>query len=504
MNTDALPTRQARNPMEKPMPHFRRLCLALSMAAGLAACAVGPDYQKPASDPGAAFANAASAEFKADGVEGAWWKQFRDPRLIRLIELAARNNRDLKAAEANLRQARALFLDAGLNLLPHVNTHANYTSQLRSASALNHRQFVPRDLKLYNVGFDTFWEVDIWGHIRRDVEAREADVEAIEADRRDLLVSVVSEVARNYFQLRGHQNQMAVARRNAQNQESTVALTEARQKAGAGTEFDTARAKAQLSTTLATIPPIENLIRQDAHRISVLTGQLPAALAKELLEAAPLPPLPELVRIGRPADLLRRRPDIRAAERDLAAATSRIGVATAELFPKVTFVGSFSLESSSFAGLGAAGSGANSFGPRISWPGLDLAQVAARIQAADARAEASLAEYEQTVLNALEETENALVAYDQVRQRRALLAQAAAQSQRAYQLAHVRFDEGVENFLNLLDTEKRLLEDQREYAQSETATATALVALYKALGGGWEVFGSPESAAPSLARAFSP
>lgn len=478
--------------------------LSLFLGVSLTGCAVGPDYREPVADAGSAFANAVEPAFKASGVEGAWWRQFRDAKLTRLIELAVRNNRDLKTAEASLREARALFLEAGLNLLPHVNTHGYYTSQHRSLDALNRRNFVPRDLKLYNIGFDTFWEVDIWGRIRRDVEGREAEIEAAEADRRDLLVSVVSEVARNYFELRGHQNQMAVARKNAENQRFTVELTEARLEAGVGTEFDTARAKAQLDTTLATIPPIDSLIRQDVHRISVLTGQLPAALNAELLEPAPLPHPPEIVKIGRPADLLRRRPDIRAAERTLAAATSRIGVATGDLFPKVTFVGSFNLESSSFTGLGAAGSGAYSFGPRITWAALDLGQVYARIKAAGARAEASLAQYEQSVLNALEETENALVVYGRVRQRQALLASAAAESLKAYQLAHLRFDEGVENFLNVLDTERRLLEDQREYAQSETATASALVALYKALGGGWEVFAAAGDTPSPVEQAFAP
>jgi multidrug efflux system outer membrane protein len=483
--------------------HPRRWSPVL-LALSLAACAVGPDYQKPATDAGKSFENADQPEFKADGVESAWWKQFGDPKLSRLVELAVRNNWDLKTAEANLREARALFLEAGLELLPHVNAHGNYTSTRRSLDALNRRDFVPRDLKLYNVGFDAFWEVDIFGRLRRGVEAREAEIEAAEADRRDLIVSLVSEVARNYFELRGHQYQLAVARKNAENQAATLNLTRERLEAGIGTELDTARAKAQLDTTLATIPPIDSLIRQDIHRISVLTGQLPAALTAELLVPAPLPRAPELVHIGQPSDLLRRRPDIRAAERVLAGATSLIGVATADLFPRVTFVGTLALESSSFTGLGAAASEAYNFGPRITWAAFDLGQVYARIKAADARAEASLAQYEQTVLNALEETENALVIYNRARARQALLAQAADASQKAHQLAHMRFDDGVENFLTVLDAELRLLEDQRQLAQSETATATAVVALYKALGGGWEVFVPPEDKPRPIEQAFAP
>ena len=487
-----------------PLFPSRRLAL-LCATLCLAGCMVGPDYQKPPTEPGQTFANAAQPEFKTGGIEGAWWKQFKDARLTRLIELAIANNRDLRAAEANLRQARALFLDAGLDLLPHITGHANYTEQRRSFAALNRRNFVPRDLNLYNTGFDAFWEIDIFGRIRRNMQAREAEIESAEAERRSVIISVVSEVARNYFELRGHQNQLSVAQKNAENQQHTLDLTQERLDAGIGTELDTSRAKAQLDTTLATIPPIDSLIHQDIHRIGVLTGQLPAALAAELLPPAPLPNLPELVRIGKPAELLRRRPDIRSAERDLAAATASIGVATADLFPRVSFNGTFALESQSLAGLGAAGSDAYVFGPRISWAALNLGQVYARIRAADAGAESTLAQYEQTVLNALEETENTLVNYNRIRARQALLASAAAESLKAYQLVHLRFDDGVEDFLNVLDTERRLLEDQRQLAQSQTATATSLVALYKALGGGWEEFGAPpEGELKEVERMFTP
>jgi multidrug efflux system outer membrane protein len=487
----------------RPSRRLRPLLPAL-LALQLAACAVGPDYEKPATDAGPAFANADLPEFRASGVESAWWKQFDNPQLSRLIELAVRNNRDLRTAEANLREARALFLEAGLDLLPHVTTHAAYATQRRSLDALNRRNFVPRDLKLYNVGFDAFWEVDLFGRLRRNTEARAAEIESAEAERRDLIVSVVSEVARNYFELRGHQNQLQVARKNAENQTRTLELTQARLEAGRGTELDTSRAKAQLDTTLASIPPIESLIRQDIHRIGVLTGQLPAALVGELSTPAPLPKIPDLVRIGNPTELLRRRPDIRAVERNLASATAAIGVATADLFPRVTFNGTLALEASSLTGLGAANSDAYNFGPRITWAALNLGQVYARIQAADASAEATLAQYEQTVLNALEETENALVNYNRVRVRQALLASAAAASEQAYRLAHLRFEEGITDFLTVLDTEQRLLEDQRQLAQSETATATALVALYKSLGGGWEEFGAPESALRPVEQAFAP
>ncbi|CAL1241294.1 TolC family protein [Candidatus Methylocalor cossyra] len=465
----------------------RRHAWSLGLAVLLAGCAVGPDYQTPPTETGgASFANAGLPEFSPRGVEVAWWKLFDDPRLVELVEQAVRNNRDLAAAKANLREARALYLQAALDLLPTVTAHANYTDLRRSTGALNNRAYVPRDLALYNTGFDTFWEIDIFGRIRRNVEAADADIQAREATLRDLLVSLVSEVARNYFELRGLQHQLAVAKKNAENQLETLKLTEARLAAGRGTELDTSRAKAQLDTTRATIPPLETAIRQAIHRLSVLTGQPPDTLTPVLLPEAPMAKIPATIHIGKPAEFLRRRPDIRVAERALAAATARIGIATADLFPRVTFSGTFALEGMNLAALGGSGGDTYTFGPRISWAAFDLGRVYARIKAADARAEASLAQYQQTVLNALEETENALVNYNRQWARTRLLESAAAASQRAHELARLRFEDGMTDFLTVLDTEKRLLDDQQALAQSQTSTATALVAVYKALGGGWE------------------
>ena len=460
--------------------------LALACAVVLAGCAVGPDYETPATDTGQTFSNAALPEFSEQSVEVAWWKLFDDKDLSELVDQTVRHNRNLQAARANLREARALYIDTGLNLAPTVTSHANYTEQKRSVGALNNLNYAPRELKLYSAGFDAFWEIDFFGRVRRNVEASGDAVEAQEASLRDLSVSLIAEVARNYFELRGLQNQLATAKKNAQNQTQTLEITRVRFESGRGTELDTSRATAQLNSTLATIPPLDNAIHQAMHRLSVLTGQLPGALTGKLSQPAPLPKIPKTIQIGRPAELLRRRPDIRIAERTVAASTARIGVATADLFPRVTFVGTISLEASTLSGVGGAGSDAYSVGPKISWAALDLGRVYARIKAADAHAEADLALYEQTVLNALEETENALVNYNRERNRRELLTLAAQASVRAHDLAHLRFEEGVSDFLTVLDAELRQLQDQASLAQSETATATALAALYKALGGGWE------------------
>lgn len=477
---------QLRNALFIMLDRYRIFGLNLVCAALLNGCALGPDYQTPDADVGQAYANADYPEFSALDVDLAWWKLFADPKLNELVDNTVQHNHDLQAARANLLEARALYLESGLNLAPIVSSHANYIDQKRSAGALNNRSFAPRELKLYSTGFDAFWEVDLFGRVRRNVEASGDEVEAEEAGLRDLGVSLIAEVARNYFELRGLQSQLATAKKNAGNQIKTLEITRARLANGRGTELDTARATAQLNTTLATLPPLESTIQQTIHRLSVLTGQLPGALTKTLAKPAPLPKAPQTVRIGHPAELLRRRPDIRIAERALAAATARIGVATADLFPRVTFVGTIALEASTLSGIGAASSDSFSAGPRISWAALDLGRVYARIKAADARAEANLAQYRQTVLSALEETENTLVRYNRERRRRNFLATAAKASTRAHELAHLRYREGISDFLTVLDAETRLLQDQDRLVQSETATATALVALYKALGGGWE------------------
>ncbi|MDD4914561.1 MAG: efflux transporter outer membrane subunit [Methylococcales bacterium] len=449
-------------------------------------CAVGPDYQPPKVDIPENFANAGSAEYSGHEAEVGWWKLFHDRQLMVLVEQTLSHNYDMQAARANLGEARALYLEAGLNLLPQVSAHGNYTDTLRSTSSLNNRTYVPRGLHLLNTGFDAFWEVDFFGRVRRNVEAVDDEVDAQQASLQDIGVSLVAEAARNYFELRGLQKQLQVAVKNAENQKITLELTQKKLDNGRGTELDVSRALAQLETTRATIPGLKIAIARAIHRLGVLTGQLPDALTEKLSRPLDMPVAPDSIAIGSPAQLLKRRPDIRVAERTLAAATARIGVAVGDLFPKVTFVGTIGLEGGTFGSMTTPGSDSYAFGPRISWAFLDMGRVYARIKAADARAAASLAQYQQTVLNALEETENALVSYNQERVRRASLATAAAASERANQLAHLRYEAGVADFLTVLDTELRLLQDQSQLAQSETATATALTAVYKSLAGGWE------------------
>jgi multidrug efflux system outer membrane protein len=445
---------------------------------------VGPDYKAPQVPVPAGFTNQAQDGVSTDVVETAWWHGFQDTTLNQLIDQALAENHDLRVATARIREARALRSETEFDRYPTVTAQASYTRQRLSKAVAPTSD---RDIELYDAEFDASWELDFFGRVRRSIEASTADVGVAEANRRDIIVSLLAEIARNYFELRGTQNQLAVARQNAANQQQTLDLTIALLEAGRGTELDTSRAEAQLNLTRSSIPPLETTIKRAMYRLGVLIGQQPTVLEPELSEPRSLPALPTLVALGRPEGLLRRRPDIRVVERNLAAETARVGVATADLFPRVTLLGSIGLEAGSFLDLGKGGSDMFAVGPGIFWAAFDLGRVRARIRAADARTEAALAQYEQRVLLALEETENALVDFNRQQVRRDSLRASARASEKAMGLAQLRYQSGVSDFLTVLDAERTLLDAQDRLADSETRTATALVAVYKALGGGWEM-----------------
>lgn len=452
-------------------------------AAALAACAVGPDYERPRTGAPAAFAG----QSDYDGAEpvAEFWRGFDDPLLARLVEGALAANHDLRAGLARVDQARALARLSRKDLLPTVTAGGGFTKSRASADQAPGVPRAQRDGELYDAGFDAFWELDLFGRARRGAQASRAEAQGAAADLRALQVTIAAETARAYFELRGLQEQLRVARGNADNQAETLALTEARHEAGAGTEFDVARARGQLEFTRSRVPALEAAVLAAAHRLAVLNGREPAALLTELEAPAPLPALPASVAVGTPAELLRRRPDIAAAERRLAAATARIGVATADLFPRLTFNGSIGSAATELGDLFTRDSETYGFGPRVSWAFLDLGRVKDRIDASDAGTAAQLAVYEGTVLRALEETENALVGYARARVEGRHLEDSAAASTRAAELARLRFEGGAADFLHVLDAQRSQLEAEDRLAQSRTRTATALIAVYKAVSGGW-------------------
>ena len=468
-----------------------RQIITLLLASLLTACAVGPDYVKPDTPLPKEFAGASAKSFtQAEEVPSKFWSVFDDPVLSGLVEEALTANHDLRIAASRFNEARALRRDAAFDFGPVITANGSALrtkfSEFETPNITNGQGAVD----VYDAGFDAAWELDFFGRVRRNYEARRAELESTVASLEDTLVSVTSEVARNYFELRGLQSRYDVARRNAEVQGSSLELTQARREAGSGTDLDVARAQAQLSTTLATLPQLEADVARAKYRIAVLLGRKPGELDARLAPQ-PLAAMPAFTPVGDPTEWLRRRPDVRVAERDLAAATARIGIAVGDLFPKVSLVGNFGWTALEFDRLGDADVEHYQFGPSISWAIFDLGHVQARIAAAQARADGSLARYEQTVLRALEDTEGALTTYSKALEREASLQEAARASSEAAGLASVRYEEGVSDFLLVLDAERTQLEAEDRLAQSRADSATALVAVYKALGAGWQDVESP-------------
>ena len=384
---------------------------AVVVAATLAGCAVGPNYKQPETPVAPTFGSAEPALYSAEQAQAGFWKQFDDATLDQLVDDSLNANHDLRIALGRFAEARAARHQSLYDLGPTVTARGGHqTSRLPEVQS-----GFPVTASYYDVGFDATWELDLFGRVRRGVEASNAQLQGAEANLRDAQVSVVAEVARTYFELRGQQDQLAVAKRNVENEQETFRLTDARLKAGRGTELDTSRAHAQLSTTLSTIDPLEAAVSRSIHRLGVLTGRDPNALTDLLSPPKELPGLPKTLAVGDPGAMLRRRPDIRVAERQLAASNAEIGVAVGDYFPKVTFTGSFGYDAASLNGLGTGASRAYSIGPGISWAAFDLGRVHAQVAGARARTNTALAQYEQTVLKALEETENALVTHARTR-----------------------------------------------------------------------------------------
>ena len=456
--------------------------VALFVAVTLAGCSVGPDYKKPETPASPAFAAAEPAVYTPEQAQVRFWNQFGDETLDKLVDDALNANHDLRIAVGRLAEARAARHQSLYDLGPTVTARGGHQTQKTPQIQTG----FPISVSYYDVGFDATWELDLFGRVRRSVEASSAELQGAEASLHDAQVSVIAEVARTYFELRGQQNQLAVAKRNVENQQATFGVTDARLKAGRGTEFDTSRANAQLSTTLSTIDPLEAAVQRSIHRLGVLTGRDPNALQTLLAPLKDMPDLPETLAVGDPGAMLRRRPDIRVAERQLAASNAQIGVAIGDMFPKVTFTGSFGYAASNLNGLGTGASRAYSIGPGISWAAFDLGRVHAQVAGARARTSTSLAQYEQTVLKALEETENALVTHARARDQLIHATDAAQSSAAAAKLARVRYEGGIVDFLEVLDAERTQLEAEDRMAQSRTNAATSLIAVYKALGGGWE------------------
>ena len=484
---------------------------ALSIALLICGCTVGPDYRAPESqapdewgalDLMGATTQPSVVNAKAPPVL-AWWTTFEDPTLNSLIDQAVRSNLDLRRAQARVREARAQRGVIAAGLYPNVDVAARYSYQRNSfggipiagatgGTAGGGPSGGGQEFDLFDVGFDAGWEIDVFGGVRRSVEAAEADIAAAVEDRRDVLVSLLSEVAREYTELRSFQRQLEIARQNLDTQRRTLDLTRTLLQGGRATDLDVARAEAQVSRTASSIPTLESSARQSMHRLSVLLGRQPLALARELSQVVAIPKPPAQVPVGVPSELLRRRPDIRRAERQLAAASARIGAATADLFPKFSLTGSLGLQSGEFKSLADYESRFWSIGPSVSWPVFDAGRIRSNIEVQNAREEQAALGYEQAVLSAFQDVEDALVSYTKEQARRATLTDGARANQRAVELANDLYQAGRADFLSVLQAQRDLFESQDAVVQSERAVSANLIALYKALGGGWQV-GEPDA-----------
>lgn len=461
---------------------MRNLLMLASIV--LASCAVGPDYERPPQETTDAFSQL-EANYTELPPVSEFWAGFNDPQLTELVEGALAANHDLKAALARLDRARALAQLSRKDLWPTVTAGAGYSDTRLSLNESPDLTPEQRDIEAYSATVDAFWELDLFGRVRRQNEAALADTNAAASDLRALQVSIAAEVAQTYFELRGLQEQLRVARENAENQQATLDVTVVRRDAGRGTDLDVSRARAQLEFTRSLVPVLEAAEIAAAHRLAVLNGREPAAFRAELELPQSLPALPESVAVGTPEELLRRRPDIAAAEHRLHSATASVGVATADLFPRVTLNGVLGTAAVDLGDLFESNSETYGLGVNIGWAFLDLGRVRDRIEASEAGAAESLALYEGTVLRAIEETENALAAYTRAKRERAHLSESALASVEASRLASLRYEGGATDFLQVLDAERTLLDAQDRLAQSHTRVATSLIAVYKALAGGW-------------------
>lgn len=476
-----------RNPLSK---NFLASAVFTALLAG---CTLGPNHVRPTMEMPSQFIQSkqishepvSSSSYSAAVDENEFWRSLEDPYLTALVSHALIANHDLRIALSNYDKSQALLRGAKGDRWPTVTGNAGASESRLSADQAPGIAQNDRDNNQYEISAGFSWELDVFGRVRRQIEAGKADADASSADFRAMQIAIVSEVANDYLALRGLQEQLRVAQESSASQAETLRLVERGFAAGRGTEFDVLRARAQLETTQSRIPSLEASIAKTLHHLAVLTGQAPGKLAVDINSPRPLPAMPGVMDPGTPGDLLRRRPDVIAAEHRLHSATAKIGVAKADLFPRFTLgglIGSQATYGNALFGRSSE-TGMVAFG--IDWSFLNRNRVRARLAAANSDASADLARYEQTVLRALEETENALVQYGKARIEDQHLARAAADSSRAAEMARLRYQNGATSLLDVLDAERNKLQAEDSLAQGRTRSLAGWVSVYRAMAGGW-------------------
>jgi NodT family efflux transporter outer membrane factor (OMF) lipoprotein len=457
----------------------------------LASCsAVGPDYRRPEIEVPSAFRNSA---FHAPVTQTSdpWWETFQDPVLTGLIEEAVHRNQDLRIAVAAVGEARAARRIAGSRWMPSIDANANYRRLRVSENGvidfgtLSDAGLADIETDLYQTGLEASWEIDVFGSVRRDNEAAIARVQEVNERLADALVAVTAEVGLAYTDLRGAERELAVLRRNIEVQSQTLTLTRNQFRTGIASEIDLEGARSQLTRTTAQEPLLQAAIDIATYRLAVLTGRMPGELTDSLKGSAELVVRGDLVPVGLPSELLLRRPDVRAAERGLHAATADVGVAVADLYPRFFLTGVAGFESVSFGDLFGSQSGYFAIGPTIRWPIFRGGALRAQVGAAEARVDAQYARYQQSILLAVEDVERSLVVYGQQELRRRQLVESRDAAVNASTLTRQIYERGLVQFLEVLDAERRALEVDLELVRSEAEVTRQAIRLYRALGGGW-------------------
>ena len=466
----------------QPASHIARCAVTAALLLVSGCTSVGPDYTPVEPALPAAWSRATPLQFDSARREelSRWWEKLRDPVLSELVEHALAASTDLKRALARLRQARAQRLLAEAGHFPTFSISTG-TSRARSSAQAGSG----RTTELYSAGFDASWEPDVFGGVRRGIEAAQATLEASAASLEQTRISLVAEVALNYVEVRAFQARLGIARANLASQTETFQITDWRAQAGLVGALDVEQARANLEQTRAQIPNFHTGLAEAEHRLAVLLGQPPGALRDRLGSGGPIPMLPERIAVGIPAETLRQRPDVIAAERTLAAETARIGQAEAARYPDLKLSGSIGLEALSLGALGSSGAVSQCLAASIAAVVFDGGRLRQQVEIQSAIAEEALAGYEAAILTALEEVENALAGLANSVARAATLRAAAEAARNAALLARQRYASGLIDFLTVLDTQRTLLAIEDSLASTEAESASALVRLYKALGGGW-------------------
>lgn len=432
----------------------------------------------------------ADSVFKTTAVTMEWWSEFNDPVLDTLIEKARKHNLDINSAVANFQASRAMLKGTKLDRLPTITANGDYT---RTRTGEN--VFVPGEnptYSTYNTSFDAFWEVDVFGRVSNRIRGAYANNQQALADMNGVYISIFAEVANNYLELRGTQYLYDIAKRNLTGQEETYNLTVKLSEAGTSNKLDVSRALAQLETTRASMPRLDARIEALKNSLSVLVGEVPGNLSSSLVKKQPLPSLPESITIGNVQEMLRRRPDVRLAEAILQERIAQYNISVADLYPKIQFGGSIGFSAVDFSNFGSRESFTWSIFPSISWAAFNLGRVKQQIRRDDALTLAAVNQYEKTVLEGLEEIKTSLSNYTHELKRREILRTSSRASAEAAEFAKQRFNAGLDNFIDYLSADNALLVAENSLALSEISSATSLIAIYKALGGGWEIITEDE------------